>query len=114
MALLLRAMIHPNSSASTATAGHNRNHTKPQNLRLIDLSQPGRIRVGHLMTLFSVSHSALYRRLRNGAIPIADGNDGRPFWRTETIKGALAEGLKSSQSNIEGDQGSKGQGAQCL
>ena len=67
-------------------------HTKAKDLTFVDLSKPGRIRTGHMMTLFSVSHSTLYKRMHTGTIPKPDGKDGlRPFWRTETVAIALAE-----------------------
>ena len=65
-------------------------HTKAKDLTFVDLTKPGRIRTGHMMTLFSISHSTLYKRMHSGTIPKPDGKDGvRPFWRTETIRQAL-------------------------
>jgi len=55
----------------------------------IDLNQPGRLRVGHWLTLHAVSHSKLYELRRRGEIPPADGNDGRPFWNTSTARSVL-------------------------
>lgn len=69
----------------------NRGHSKALPVN-ISLDQPGRLRVGHLMNLFSVSHATLYSRIKNGLIPKCDGKDGgRPFWKTETIKQALEQ-----------------------
>lgn len=59
-------------------------HTKAQ-APIISLDQPGRLRVGHLMALLSLSHSALYVRLGN-RVPKPDGRDPRPYWNTGTIK----------------------------
>jgi hypothetical protein len=65
-------------------------HSKALPIAGIDLQQPGRLRAGHLMTLFSVSHSTLYNRIRTGLIPKPDGVDGaRPFWKTETVRQVL-------------------------
>jgi predicted DNA-binding transcriptional regulator AlpA len=65
-------------------------HSKALPVACIDLQQAGRLRVGHLLTLFSVSHSTLYNRIRSGQIPQPDGVDGtRPFWKTETVRHAL-------------------------
>lgn len=65
-------------------------HSKALPIAGIDLQQPGRLRAGHLMTLFSVSHSTLYNRIRTGLIPKPDGIDGaRPFWKTETVRQVL-------------------------
>lgn len=77
---------YPNSPSSPAKRGHS----KPLPVNAIELDKPGRLRAGHLMTLFSVSHSTLYNHMHSGLIPQADGTDGiRPFWNTSTIKAAL-------------------------
>jgi len=61
-------------------------HTKPK-APIISLEQPGRLRVAHLMSLFSVSHSTLYAGIKSGRYPKADGKDGNfQFWNTETIR----------------------------
>jgi predicted DNA-binding transcriptional regulator AlpA len=70
-------------------------HSKALPTSTIDLNGPGRLRAGHLMTLFSISHSTLYNRINAGRIPKPDGTDGgesggRPFWNASTIKAALA------------------------
>jgi len=53
----------------------------------ISLDQPGRLRVAHLLSLLSVSHSTLYIGIRRGRYPKPDGYDGKlPFWNTGTIK----------------------------
>ena len=61
-------------------------HAKP--LPFIgDINQPGRLRVGHLQTLLSLSHSGVYARIEKGEVPKPDGKDGkRPYWFTETIR----------------------------
>lgn len=64
-------------------------HAKARPVAHIDLTQPGRLRVGHLLTLLSISHSALYERLRSGRLPKPDGHDPRPYWRTTTILALL-------------------------
>ena len=57
-----------------------------------DLSDLRRLRVGHVMSLLSISHATLYARLQTGTIPKPDGRDGRrPYWRTATIR-TLLEG----------------------
>lgn len=83
----------PVASAPVASAsnGGGRNHTKAKSLENVDLEKPGWLRVGHLMTLFSVSHSTLYKHIKHGQIPAPDGHTGkRPYWRTETIRAALS------------------------
>jgi predicted DNA-binding transcriptional regulator AlpA len=54
---------------------------------LIDLSEPGRLRVAHLLALLGVSHSTFYSGTKSGRYPKADGKDGNfPYWKTSTIK----------------------------
>lgn len=74
---------------SSDTQRAKQTHTKPRPIDLVDLSKPGRLRVGHMLTLFSVSHSTLYARMAAGTIPKADGKDGRPYWLTSTVKPLL-------------------------
>jgi predicted DNA-binding transcriptional regulator AlpA len=64
-------------------------HTRPQ-APIIDLNQPGRLRVAHVMSLLGISHATLYAGLKTGRYPAPDGRDGRiPFWRTERIRNFL-------------------------
>jgi len=68
---------------SRKEVGGQRGHTKAQ-APVISLSEPGRLRVAHLMALFAISHSTLYQGIREGRYPQPDGRDGRfPFWKTE-------------------------------
>jgi hypothetical protein len=61
-------------------------HTKPSP-PIIPLEGPGRLRVAHVLSLLSVSHSKFYAGLNSGKYPPADGRDGNfPFWKTSTIK----------------------------
>lgn len=56
----------------------------------IDLSQPGRLRIAHLLRLFAISRTTLHDRINGGAIPKPDGHDGRmPYWFTSTIRPLL-------------------------
>ena len=76
-------------SSGVAQSKVRRNgHCKPLPVT-IDLNQPGRLRVGHCLTLFSVSHASFYRGLGT-KYPRQDGNDGRPYWTTTTIRQCLA------------------------
>jgi len=68
-------------------AAKKKGHCKPLPVT-IDLNQPGRLRVGHCLTLFSVSHASFYRGLGK-KYPKPDGNDGRPYWSTATISRSL-------------------------
>jgi len=67
------------------TSGQRNGHTRPK-APIISLDEPGRLRVGHLMALLSVSHSTLYARLRSHDIPAPDGRDPRPYWNTRTVR----------------------------
>jgi len=72
-------------------------NTKPRPLRF-PLDQPGRLRVGHLLTLLSISSPTLYKMLNSGQIPKPDGRMGRsPFWNTETVRTYL-DGGKGTHS----------------
>lgn len=70
-----------NSGSGNGSSG---GHARPLPLTL-DLTQPGRLRVGHLMTLYTCGHSAIYARIKAGSLPAPDGRDPRPYWKTATI-----------------------------
>ncbi|NPT41256.1 AlpA family phage regulatory protein [Paraburkholderia sp. 1N] len=54
---------------------------------IIDLSQPGRLRVNDVIKLLAISRPTLYARVRDGKFPQPDGHDAKiPFWRTETLR----------------------------
>src|SRR4051812_38856669 len=76
------------SAANKVLERSQRGHSKHLAVT-IDLNQPGRLRVGHWLTLLAVSHSKFYELRRRGEIPPADGNDGRPFWNTSTARSVL-------------------------
>ena len=59
---------------------------------IIDINSPGRLRTGEVMALGGFSHSGLYVRIKKGTFPPPDGNDGRNFWNTSTIREYLAKG----------------------
>lgn len=64
-------------------------HTKAK-APIISLSQPGRLRVAHVMSLLAVSHSTFYAGVRSGRYPQPDGHDGKlPFWNTATLHAFL-------------------------
>lgn len=67
----------------------NCGHTKPQ-APIIELDQPGRLRVAHVMAILSISHSLLYQGMKEGRYPKPDGWDGKfPYWNTGTISAFL-------------------------
>jgi len=61
-------------------------HTLPKAPE-ISLDGPGRLRVAHWQALLGgISHSAFYQRLKFKRVPPPDGRDGRPYWKTETVR----------------------------
>lgn len=78
------------AEVSKSKKGHVRKPVAPT----ISLDQPGRLRLKHLMHLFQCSHTTIYTRMAQEAIPKPDGYDmqnrpkgkqGRPYWYTATI-----------------------------
>ena len=64
-------------------------HAKPLPVPY-ELGDLKRLRVGHLMSLLSISHATLYARLLTGTLPKPDGRDGkRPYWKTSTVRALL-------------------------
>lgn len=62
-------------------------HTKPKPYHG-SLDVPGRFRVAHWLHLLGISHSAFYARLKpyhRYPLPKPDGDDGRPYWNTDTV-----------------------------
>lgn len=75
-------------------------HARKAVAPVIPLDQPGRLRIAHLQYLFSISHATVYKRIEQKAIPEPDGYDlknrpkgkqGRPYWKTATIRPLLEE-----------------------
>lgn len=84
----------PVSVATVSSPKKQRGHVLPR-CPLIDLNQPGRLRSGHVLALCGISHSTLYKRLKESAFPQPDGKDGGlNFWNTQTIKNYLQTGAK--------------------
>ena len=44
-----------------------------------------KLKAGQLLTLLDISHSELYRRIRNGKLPESTGKGTRPFWTVGTL-----------------------------
>ncbi|KIG09825.1 hypothetical protein BurMR1_3062 [Burkholderia sp. MR1] len=78
------------TKAATAKKRPPRNgDARPRPVSL-DLDQPGRLRVGHLLTLLSVSSKTFYVRKAAGLYPAPDGYEGRsPYWNTKTVRDFL-------------------------
>lgn len=57
-----------------------------------DLNTPARIRNAHFQHLLGdMSASAFHGRRRAGLVPPPDGNDGRPYWMTQTVRAFLSK-----------------------
>ena len=65
-----------------------RGHVRPRR-PLIPLDQPGLLRTSDVLAIASIAHSTLHQRCKNGTFPRPDGNDGRNFWFTSTVKDFL-------------------------
>jgi len=53
----------------------------------IDLYQPGRLGVAHMLALFNVSRATFYAGTKTDRYPKPDGHDGsKPFWKTATVR----------------------------
>lgn len=77
------------TTASTQTSKRKRRGVKAR-APAIDLSQPGRLRVANLLALYGIaSANTLYRWMHLKRIPLPDGRDPRPYWRTSTIRAHL-------------------------
>lgn len=85
------ALIFQKSAVSRSHP--TKGHTKALPV-LGDLNKPGRLKVGHLLTLFSISHSGLYEGIKKERYPKPDGKDGvRPYWLHETIRPYLQKAV---------------------
>lgn len=57
---------------------------------LIDITKPGRLRVGNVIALLNISAATFYAGMKVGRYPPPDGRDGHfPFWQTATILGFI-------------------------
>lgn len=82
MSITINRKAEKSAPATKKSNGHTR--AKPP---LINLSEPGRLRVAHVMALLGISHSTLYAGMQSGRYPNVDGRDGKfPYWNTSTIK----------------------------
>ena len=69
------------ASNSSGKSGHTKARPVPAGLE-----GDVRVRTGQVMTLYNVSHSTLYQRIRDGRIPKPDGHDCRPFCWQRTFR----------------------------
>lgn len=78
-------ITYQKDAGKSVSATKSRGHSRARTLT-ISLDQPGRLRVGHLMNLLSLSHSSIYAHMADERLPRPDGYDPRPYWKTSTIK----------------------------
>ena len=88
------ASSHPAARARGKRGGHTK--ARPIDHISFDPSKPCRLRVGHLMTIYCVSHSGLYNMIKRGEVPPPDGYFGNgkkktPFWLTTTVSPAAPQ-----------------------
>jgi len=62
-----------------------------------DLHQCGRLRIGHLLTVYGVSAPEFYKRAKAGLMPVADGRDPRPYWEAQTVIAFKAQQQQQQQ-----------------
>jgi hypothetical protein len=56
-------------------------------LPVIDLSQPGRLRIADVCRVLGVSRTTLYLGVKEGRYPASSGKDGNmPYWNTDVIR----------------------------
>lgn len=88
MSIVLREKLSLQNK-SNPVRKKNRGHVKPKKPE-IDLNEHGRLRSCHVLALCSISHSTLYKRMRENLFPKPDGQDGGlNFWNTSTIMNYL-------------------------
>lgn len=72
-------------AVNLSTPRRPKGHVMPKQPE-IDINYPGRLRSAHVLAVCAISHSSLYRRIKDGTFPKPDGVDGnRNFWSTSTI-----------------------------
>lgn len=74
-----------------ANPPRQRGHVQPRR-PVVALNEPGLWRTADVLGALNISHSNLYERMQCGRFPRPDGNDGRNYWHTRTVR-AFLEGL---------------------
>lgn len=84
--VIVNKSAKPTQAVTPSQSKRATGHAKPLPIDKSALLKPGRLKPGHLMTLFGISHSTLYKRRADGVIPPPDLKEyGRPLWFTSTI-----------------------------
>jgi hypothetical protein len=84
--VILNKTAAPTQAVTSSKPKKTTGHAKPLPIDKSALLKPGRLRPGHLMHLFEISHTTLYARLAEGLIPPPDLKEcKRPIWFTSTI-----------------------------
>lgn len=77
-----------------STPTHRPSHVMPRP-PVVDLNGPGWLRTANVLSLCGISHSTLYARMNAGTFPRPDGNDGRNYWNTSTVRDFLESSNQS-------------------
>ena len=96
MSLILKASINQMRTEAPVVLKRRNGHAKRLEITLDLNNIETRLKVGQLLTLLNISHSELYRRIRNGRLPESTGKGTRPFWTV----GALMQ-FKNISETIE-------------
>lgn len=80
------ATIRKNRTRSTGGMGRRKRTQVIPRRPEISLSEPGRLRTAHILAICGFMRSTLYNHMKKGGFPEPDGNDGRNFWNTQTIR----------------------------
>lgn len=68
---------------------------------VVSLDQSGILRICNLMAVLSLSRASIYVRIGDGRLPKPDGDDGRPWWRTESVKTFLDTRYKAGAGGAQ-------------
>jgi hypothetical protein len=80
----IRNSIASDTQPRRDATAQRRSEKSRATLPAASLDQPGRLRVAQMLILFAVAHATFYAGLKAKKYPKPDGNDGRPFWKTNT------------------------------
>ena len=85
MPLLLKLSIAQMVTEIPKVLRKRNGHAKPLEITSDLNNLETRLKAGQLLTLLRISHSELYRRIRNGKLPKSTGKGTRPFWTVEAL-----------------------------
>lgn len=85
MPLILNLTIPQMLTATPKVLERRNGHAKRLEIKSDLNNLETRLKAGQLLTLLGISHSELYRRIRNGKLPKSTGKGTRPFWTIEAL-----------------------------